>query len=645
MKVIEYSQIESETGVSIEDILRQCQTEFTQAKNVVQQKRFVFRDRLRQYSNQIKKGDAVSINLAYSNINAMLATEQADTLRVSFIDRDPSDVMQADMWTKIAEFDYQEMWMEEINYEKSWDKFFYGVWIRQFVWRDDYNNTAIVKATDPMTWIPDPKWWKTAEMFRFMWFQTMMEWDEMKTQWFYEEEIEKFVKLYDSEFYMYDPYNLLPQNREQSNNEDIRYRYVYQHYTIINWKKYQVSTDYWFQTMWRLIPIDAVLWYEKADTSNILRPVTLSYYRPQRHNPYWVSLMDLVEDKQKAISKLANLGIKRATRNALWWHRLYNKDKITNRNDLANLTEDPKLIGISLLPNESLTNVMTEVPTMPVPQDSFEVNDMLNYYIRFATGIDPLTMWLQSPWSMTATEAQQIQQNANLLLWYTKQIDLWSEKDFWRKWFKMYKRYFKWKKIIRLLNPLGTNTIILEKWDLNTKEDPDVIIKSRWEVETENNKSRGLLTAVLPFIQQTAGQKLPFAFVQALRDMVRYAGLSDDKAKLYVPETPEEIEAKQQLELLNRNVNLDQWSFEDTSKDWDTYLSIYRQAIDTPAKRTAIQLALNSKIAKNKQMDAQAQQMWQQQNGQSWLMNQASSQLVNQAMTKEKGVQSTQDVL
>lgn len=260
-------------------------------------------------------------------------------------------------------------------------------------------------------------------------------------------------------------------------------------------------------------------------------------------------------------------------------------------------------------------------------------------------------MWIQSPWSMTATEAQQIQQNANLLLSYTKQIDLWSEKDFWRKWFKMYKKYFKGKKILRILNALGTNTIILDKGNLNTKEDPDIVIKARSDVTKQNEEARWLLTWILPFIQQTAGQVLPFAFTQMLRDMVRYIGMSDDKSKLYVPETPEEIEAKQQLELLNKNQSLDQGQFDDTSKDWDTYLAIYRQAIDTNAKREAIQLALNAKIAKNKQMAEQQQQMqqqaWQQwwQPWQSGMMNAASNQLVNQAMTKEKPVQSTKDVL
>ena len=110
--------------------------------------------------------------------------------------------------------------------------------------------------------------------------------DDMKANGFYEDQIENFVKMYDSEFYMFDPYNALPPNLEKSTNDDIRYRYVYYHYTIINGKKYQVATDYSMTTLGRLVSIDAILQAEKKDTRKILRPITLSYFRPQRHNPY-----------------------------------------------------------------------------------------------------------------------------------------------------------------------------------------------------------------------------------------------------------------------------------------------------------------------------------------------------------------------
>jgi hypothetical protein len=39
---------------------------------------------------------------------------------------------QADMRTKLAKFDFEEMYMEEIEYFKLWRKFFSGVGIVRF---------------------------------------------------------------------------------------------------------------------------------------------------------------------------------------------------------------------------------------------------------------------------------------------------------------------------------------------------------------------------------------------------------------------------------------------------------------------------------------------------------------------------------
>ena len=77
-----------------------------------------------------------------------------------------------------------------------------------------------------------------------------------------------------------------------------------------------------------------------------------------------------------------------------------------------------------------------------------------------------------------------------------------------------------------------------------------------------------------------------------------------------VPETAEEIEAKMQLELLNRNQDLQ--PVEDImNEDHDAYICIYRQAMDTPAKAKAIQNRLMAKMQKEKQQKQEQQQMAQ----------------------------------
>ena len=87
-----------------------------------------------------------------------------------------------------------------------------------------------------MTWMPDPLGRLGAEYFRWMGFECMMTKDQMKSLGF--QNIEEFKKPYQSEFYNWNPYNRLQVNNEANSNEDRNQYYVYNHYTVINGKKY-----------------------------------------------------------------------------------------------------------------------------------------------------------------------------------------------------------------------------------------------------------------------------------------------------------------------------------------------------------------------------------------------------------------------
>jgi hypothetical protein len=126
-----------------------------------------------------------------------------------------------------------------------------------------------------------------------------------------------------------------------------------------------------------------------------MRDTTLAYYCPEPYNPYGTSLVDLLEDKQRHQSILLNLAVAKAMRSSLGGIRIYNSKKITNRNDFANLTSEPKLIGVNLDPGESIADVMKEVEFAQVPNDNFNVAQELDTQVRIATGIDPQTIGVQ----------------------------------------------------------------------------------------------------------------------------------------------------------------------------------------------------------------------------------------------------------
>ena len=205
------------------------------------------------------------------------------------------------------------------------------------------SNTPIVKVVNTMSWIPDPFGNTKAENFRWMGFQEVETRDWMEKNDF--KDIDKFAVIPDFEFYIFNPFNALPPTKEQS-SQDVVNRYVYYHDTIFKGKKIQIATNYAQDTIGRLIEYEDKLDEEKGSMTKW--DTTLAYYSPEPYNPYGTSLVDLLEDKQRHQSILLNLAIARAMRSSLGGIRIYNSKKITNRNDSANLTSEPKLIGVNL---------------------------------------------------------------------------------------------------------------------------------------------------------------------------------------------------------------------------------------------------------------------------------------------------------
>ena len=70
-----------------------------------------------------------------------------------------------------------------------------------------------------------------------------------------------------------------------------------------------------------------------------------------------------------------------------------------------------------------------------------------------------------------------------------------------------------------------------------------------------------------------------------MRKMLDSLGIYEMDSKLYVPQTPDEMRASRNLELLNRDVEV---NGPEDGEDYKTFLDIYSQALDTKAKAKAI---------------------------------------------------------
>lgn len=617
--------------ITNEELLAIISSQFYQSLSVVQTQRLVMQNYWRMYDNQSTSNDVIRSNLLYAHCQAWASNRYSDQLTVKFMEKDFSDTDRADKWTKVAEFDKEEMNFEQEEFPTVMDTVVTGVGLMEFVWRDSERSCPIISNRNPMARLPDPKWWLRADNFRWHWFQVMEYATYMKDNGFDMNVIDLFPVKPDQDLRTYDPYNGMPPNTEMQLDTNISLREVLYWYLDINWEKYQVAVNRAFNAIGRIVRIGDFL---RAPDDSVPYPFALWYLRPKRHSPFGTSFGGLLGDKQQARQELLNLQLIKVKRNSLGNHRLYDKNKIPNRADLGNPQVNPQLIGIDLKNWEQLANAFYEIPYQQLNSDNQTGIITLDNEARLATAIDPLTMGLNDPNAeqASATEIQDRVDRANIMIAYGNNVTNRGDKDFWWKWKLMYQTNFKKskKKLIRITNALWYSTFEEITWkNLKTKKDTDIKVMSRTQAQTQMQGKLQSINMMLPFVSQL-NDLSPYN----MRFAARYAGqqlwLDTETINFMVGQTGEEMKANQQLELLNRNEPLDIKGFDTINDNHDAYLYVYRQALDTPAKRQAIMARIQCKIDQQKMRQEQAWQIWPMQPApDKWMANAGNSQMVN----------------
>lgn len=325
----------------------------------------------------------------------------------------------------------------------------------EFTGWDSERSCPIISNRNPMAWLPDPKGWLKAEKFRWHGFQVMEDFQYMKDNGFDEKTFDAFPVKPDQDLWTYDPYNGMPPNNEMQLDEEVALREVLYWYLDIKGEKYQVAVNRQFSVVARIIRIGDFM---RTSSGFVPYPFALWYLRPKRHSPFGTSFGGLLMDKQQNRQELMNYQLIYSKRNSLGNHRLYDKNKIPNRADLANPQVNPQLIGIDLKPGESLQNTFWEIPYQNISADNQLGIQTLDNEARLATAIDPLTMGLNDPNAeqASATEIQDRVDRSNVMMAYGNAVTNRGDKDFWFKWKLMYETNFKKskKKLLTITNPL-----------------------------------------------------------------------------------------------------------------------------------------------------------------------------------------------
>ena len=639
-------------GLSKDEILTQISAEKELSASYFESKREQFRERIRLINWQAKGRDKVNINIASSQINTLIALSYQDELTVKFQGRSFEDYEVADNLENLARFDTDEMNMDWKNYQKEFDRLFYWASIRTFDNFDSKRNVPIFCVQDPMAWYADPTpTWYTAQDFRFHWFESETTMQTLKNESSALVNAGGFHNLSDLQTHISTERQKALQYRNEADKLNFQedttpnaQLTLYNHYTIIKWEKYFIVCDSDCKTILKFEKLEAVNAEEKKDPSLIPFPIVINYFRPSRDNPFGYSVMDFVADKQRASSKLFNLQLIKATKEALGWDFVYDVNKIKNRADLQKPSITSRYIWVNLKAWEQIWNVVQEVPRERLTQDVEMMRNSLNREVQNSTGIDWIIQWVRWDRSITARESQTIQQNANLNLALNNKVNSWGEKAFWKLWYRSYREYFSWsaEKIVRLSNGFGSNVMNFKKVDFITTNDIDIDIINKSDEDSKVAEEKLNIPNYQILLQDPTLEKINKTFIN--RHILRISWTPANLIKQMIPESYEEQDAKEQVWILNHNINIEDY---DVQTDQATYLAIYKRWLPTDAmkKATAKREAIYKEQLKQK-TKAWMQMDWQPQGQQQAVWGAINNSMANSqsAQRVEWETTSVQDI-
>lgn len=352
---------------------------------------------------------------------------------------------------------------------------------------------------------------------------------------------------------------------------------LYYHFTIYEGKKvFTVWTADRSQLL-RYVELRQVLEEEKKNKNLIPRPLSLTYFRPRRNDAFGESFCDLLEDKEKAKSILANLSIIKAQKEARGGRFIVNSRLITNKSAVLDSSPYESFIFTTQdTENENIANAMYELPQSQIKSDVFNMIQFIENEAKSSTAQDELQKGIIPDKSMTKAEAQQAQANNNIRSLLKNTVASRGEKDFWFLWWRCYCEYFAQsdKKFIALNNNFEYAGEKFEKDEFLTGLDPHIMIGTRSELDSVDDQQAQFFTVqVLPMLQNPMipeGSKK-----MMIRHWFRLNKMKANQIYAFMPLDATERKCKAYVEMINQEI-MPESIFEDPSLDFQT-LRIYMQ--------------------------------------------------------------------
>ncbi len=576
-------KVEGDTPVKDRDfseLIKQVQSEYKLAFDFMKPKIEEWALRLKLYNNQKRDKEAVGDPTMFTIHQTVLASLYSDQLTAEFGGREEGDEDVADTLNAMARYDEDDMEKDIMDYEWDWDASFFGRGLLLFMEFDRKSYTPIPEVIDPMTWLRDEHA-KSVNgdrrgrgAMRYGGREIRLTKNEMKEAGAYFE----FDELKDDGK---DINSLVDQNTElraqaqglgeiskkgiEGENKDYK---ILEWFTTWKGKKILVGLAETRSKVVRYTELNDNRW-----------PIFDRPIYPMAHDWDGVSVPDLTEDKQRARAVIQNLGMK-GVKAGLHPMYLYNTNKIKNRADLN--FEFNKFIGVDGEP----TGAVMPMQTSTVQQEAKWILDVFDVAAQKATATPDMQQGVQNQDQRTLGEIELISSKVDTRYSLSAKIFGWSEKRFWKQWYKLYKKHFKDKideKSIRIAGAMGSQWRKLSREDIILNTDPDVDIDSKILSDAKRIQKLNMFRAYVKDILATNGANANLRF--ALKRLGKLSGLTKDEIDRMLPPNIDELRSEEENARLNEN----KLAMVNPSDDDMIHIEAHNKATDTPAKYAHIQ--------------------------------------------------------
>lgn len=504
--------------------------------------------RLKIYSNQRKEKQTVGDPLLFTIFQTIFASLYDDKIGVSFDPQESGDMATSENLNKLAEYDYQKMEKDIIDYEWNWDTMFFG---RGFVFMNEFDRKKmhpVPEVVSPLLLLRDPKATSVngnskgfggarflgREMVLTKW-QIENHGDYFNYQDLNKSDTEEDNLLIKSEKARAEAQGRDIINQEEQGLKDNAYFNILEWFTHIDGEKYLVALA---NNRTKLIRFTKLKDQEKwAIIDRVLFPIS--------HDWDGVSIPDLIEDKQRARARLINDGLKVAATNANPMY-LFDTNRIVRQDNLN--FEFNKFIGINGNPVGSIVPIQKDI----VRQEVQWILDTLHHSAQVALSTPEIQSGAVMQEKRTLGELELVSSKVATRYSLTARVFGWSERRFWERWYWIYKNFFQDnidEKVLRLVGVWGVEFRKITRENIIAKIDPDIRVESTLISQSKKITQRELFRG---FITMSAGVP-DFPIRYALKELAKMSDFRTDQITILFPPNQDEIQAEKENKEIEDN--------------------------------------------------------------------------------------------